>query len=48
MKKIFCDRCGKEISLVSDELSKVVPDYIPTVTTYLRVDKEEEDETNKM
>jgi hypothetical protein len=40
MKKIFCDRCGKEIDLTCDELSKIVPDYIPTVTTYLRVDKD--------
>lgn len=36
--KRFCDRCGREIS--SDELSMVISDYIPTVTTYLRVDKD--------
>lgn len=40
MKKIFCDRCGKEMNLVSDELSMVAPEYISTVTTYLRVDKD--------
>ena len=40
MKKIFCDRCGKEINLVSDELSKVKNDYIPTITTYLRIDND--------
>ena len=38
MKKSFCDRCGREIS--NDELSMVVPAYISTITTYLRIDKD--------
>jgi NMD protein affecting ribosome stability and mRNA decay len=36
--KRFCDRCGRQIS--DDELSMVVPEYIPTITSYLRIDKD--------
>ena len=36
--KRFCDRCGKQIS--DDELSMVVPDYIPTISSYLRIDRD--------
>ena len=36
--KRFCDRCGKQIS--DDELSMVVPEYIPTISSYLRVDRD--------
>lgn len=38
MKKIFCDRCGRQIS--DDELSMVVPEYISIITSYLRIDKD--------
>lgn len=36
--KRFCDRCGREIG--SDELSMVASGYIPTITSYLRLDKD--------
>ena len=36
--KRFCDRCYREIG--SDELSMVVPDYIPTISSYLRIEKD--------
>lgn len=36
--KRFCDRCGKQIG--DDELSMVISDYIPVITSYLRIDKD--------
>lgn len=36
--KRFCDRCDRQIT--EDELSAVLPDLIPTITSYLRVDRD--------